>query len=107
MAKRATITWTKKGYQTLISVTEYRAKFVGTDGANLFQIELLDHIKEKLVHPERYAPCRNKILQENGCRCLTFRKNWIIVFRVDDNVPTIFGIVYARSVNKAFGDLVK
>jgi hypothetical protein len=67
---------------------------INTPGAGDRWIDrILDLIQEHAQPNLQYALCHNEILSASLFSCITFN-NWVIVFRIEDNVLNVYQIIY-------------
>lgn len=91
----------------LSEAAAYLADIVGDQKANTFQIDLINHVAEQLSSfPDSAPPCLFPKLATAGCRCLIYKKKYIVVYKTEASVVRIFGVVGAHRNPKVFEALV-
>ena len=81
------VIWTEKALRMLSEIAAYKSEYVGLPKANQFQIELINEIDSKLFQfPKSFPPCRFLKLRKAGCRCCTYKKEYIVIYYFVDNI---------------------
>ena len=67
---------------------------INTPGAGDRWIDrILDFIQEHAQPNLKYSLCHNHLLAKSLFSCITFN-NWVIVFRIEDEILRVYQIVY-------------
>jgi plasmid stabilization system protein ParE len=107
MAQGAQIIWSKKALIGLTEAASFLADLIGEQKANAFQIDLINHVVEQLSSfPDSAPPCHFPKLLAAGCRCLIYKKKYVVVYKTEPGLVRIFGVVGAHRNPKIFEDLV-
>jgi plasmid stabilization system protein ParE len=108
LAQGTQIVWTRQAFELLLQITSQLAELTSPEKANAFHRELVSHANNVLAtFPESSPLCRFPKLKMAGCRCCTFKKKHIIVYRFDENQVVIIGVVSAKRHPDAFDELIQ
>lgn len=80
----------------IFEIMKYISERGNPERAMAFFEKLYAFGNELGLQPEKYQICRKPSLKIQGFRCAVFRKNYIFIYKFDNNQVTVFSIIHSK-----------
>ena len=106
MAATMIVHWSANAAIMLAELSDYLTNVMGEYAADNYLDELIAFGNAIAQKGEHFSFCRNLKLQALDCRCATFRKKYVVVFKIVELQVNILGVIHVSRGPDAFHSII-